>query len=585
MKTLRHRWDSADEAEQFASILRQYQDGELTEDEFRRFRLTNGSYGERFQPDFAMVRVRIPAGEVNPDQLECLAFVADTLSIGSAHLTTRQDFQLHWVQIGDVPEVLRRLAAAGLTTREACGNVIRNISCCCMAGICPHEVWDVTPYARALTRFFLRNTMNQFLPRKFKINLSGCMEDCALARVADVGIFPLKNDHGGRAFNVYVGGGLGPAARISQLLEEQTPESLLLPTCMATIRLYDRLGDRAKMWRNRMRYIVQDMGFDKFRELVLQERTVVRATLPATVKLDLAEEAQIEAVSDGSPLPDGIGDESYHRWVQANVTPQKQEGYYAIHITPLGGDLAAHQLDAIANICRRYSMESSARTTPMQSILLRWISGKDIAKVYDELKKAGLANPRSRLTISGCTGTTSCNLAITNSHGLVKELQRRAIEANLDRLDGIDGAAVRVSGCPNSCGHHWIATLGFYGGVVRVEGAIAPAYTMMINGRVGQDASLAKIVTRVPVWRVFNVIMRVVELYQEEHQGGESLSQWVDRVAKGKAGSEIRSLADLKKAIEEAAAIPPPDKDPTCYTDIGSERRFTAKTARGECAA
>src|SRR5215211_5812521 len=275
------RWGREEETEIFAKNVRLFRQGKISDDDFRRFRLQHGAYGSRLRMDYSMIRIKVPSGEITPEQLEKIASLSEAFSIGSAHVSTRQNIQLHWVQLEDVSEVMRGLVEVGLTTREACGNTIRNVMCSHFAGVCPKEAFDATPYAKAIARFFLRNPMCQNLPRKFKINFS-CCNSHGLVRVADIGLVPAvkpgENGETIRGFKIYLGGGLGAASFIGHLLEDFTPEDRLLATCMATVRLFDRHGNRENMARNRMRYLVHEMGWEKFQKMVLRERSIVEMT-------------------------------------------------------------------------------------------------------------------------------------------------------------------------------------------------------------------------------------------------------------------------------------------------------------------
>lgn len=583
----RRVWSIAEEPENFAKNLILYRLGKLSEDEFRRFRLQHGIYSERFQKDFVMVRVKVPSGVLTPEQLIRMADLAESFSIGSAHISTRQNFQLHWVSLDQVPEVLRKLAEVGLTTRESCGNTVRNVACCYLAGVCNLEAFDVTPYALATTEFFLRNPLNQTLPRKFKFNFSGCGRDCGLACIGDIGAVAEERVVDGRkerGFKVYLGGGLGPASYLGHHLEDFTPEDDFLPTCIAILRVFDRLGDREKMHRNRMRYLVHDVGFEEFRRLVLKERAIVRATLPANAKLKRLEK-MVQGSNDGE-LPDS-GDPDFKRWVMTNAVPQKQKGYYAVHVTVPGGDLSADQLRGLAEICGKHSREAEVRTTQSQNLVTHWVPAADVYNVYRALLDLRLALPGANGLTStvGCTGATSCNLAVTNSHRLAKEVQRRLLDLGLDKDPGLEGATVKISGCPNSCGQNPMATIGFSGASIRINGGLAPAYVMFVAGRASRPAALGQILTRVPAKRVVEVVLKVIELYKREREAWEPIEAWICRVQKGLGGPDIRDSADLKRAVDAVAEIKGPDEDPDAYVDWGSTLTFIAKTARGECAA
>ena len=280
-------WSRVEEADNFAHTVKLFRQGKYDDANFRRFRLQHGAYGTRMTGDYAMVRIKLPAGEVHPKQLEKIAQLSEQFSIGSAHVSTRENIQLHWVVLEDVSEVFRGLTEVGLTSREACGNTVRNVMCSPLSGVCPDEEFDSTPYALATARFFLRNPMAQNLPRKFKFNFT-CCEKHGMARMVDVGLIPQTLDVDGtvqRGFKIFLGGGLGNKSYVGHQLEEFTPQEDLLHTSIAVLRIFDRLGDRKNLARNRMRYLVNDMGWEKFQNLVLKERAIVKATQSVITQL------------------------------------------------------------------------------------------------------------------------------------------------------------------------------------------------------------------------------------------------------------------------------------------------------------
>ena len=588
IKKVRDNWGRPEEVDTFAELEKLYRQKKISEDEFRRFRLQNGAYGSRMQSDFSMIRIKIPSGIIDPEQLEKIAFLSDAFSIGSAHVSTRQNIQLHWVHLDDVSEVMRGLVQVGITTREACGNTIRNVICSHFAGVCINEAFDATPYANAVAKFFLRNPLNQNLPRKFKFNFA-CCEKHSLVRIADIGLVPMVkkiNEEEIKGFRIYLGGGLGPASFIAELLEEFTPMENVLPTCIATIRLFDRLGNREKMHRNRMRYMVHDMGFEKFQELVLKERIIVNATKSTATKLEIEEE-QVPMVASSIVSHESTANPlGYQKWLHTNVVQQKQQGFVVAFITLQSGDISASQLKALADICREFTADRCVRTTPSQDIVLRWVLQSDLLDLYQGLVQVGLANSGALTMAStvGCVGTTSCNLAITNSHRLSKEIQAKFIELDLHMDDGLRDSTIKISGCPNSCGQHEVATMGFYGGASRVNNTLAPTYIMLLGGSTGENASLGKVFTRVPAKRVIDVVLKIVELYKQERNGG-NLNEWISRILRGEGSMTVKNVGDLKIIVEEVAQLPSVEQSPVSYMDYGNDGMFSAKTARGECAA
>jgi sulfite reductase (ferredoxin) len=592
------KWGREEETENFAQQVKRFRQGKLSDDDFRRFRLQHGAYGSRLQLNYSMVRIKVPGGEINPTQLEKIASLAESFSIGSAHVSTRQNIQLHWVQLEDVSEVMRGLVEVGLTTREACGNTVRNVMCSHFAGVCPNEAFDATPYSKAIARFFIRNPMCQNLPRKFKINFA-CCKDHGLVRIADIGLVPLKRDDT-RGFRIYLGGGLGAASFIGHSLEDFTPEERLLPTCMAAIRLFDRHGNRENMARNRMRYLVHEMGWEKFQRMVLKERSIVEMTTAiSTAKLfEVNDTERFNLPAETRPqhsmtklplLRDHVTTESpkYDRWLHSNVVPQKQTSFFTVFVTLQAGDITANQLRTLAGAIRELSAEGVARNTPQQNFAVRYVQGEDLREFYDRLMSIGLGGPGA-LTIAsavGCSGTTSCNLAITNSHRLAKEVQRKFIELGLDTDMDLKDSTIKISGCPNSCGQHEIATIGFFGGASRIGDMMAPTYTMLFGGSAGEQGDLGKAIMRVPAKRVIDTIHEIIKMYKTEKQDGQTLSQWIDKVLKGEGTNRVRNIEEVKRLLVQVTQLPPVEKDPESYKDYGNDVKFTAKTARGECAA
>src|ERR671917_1131178 len=416
------RWGREEETEIFAKNVRLFRQGKISDDDFRRFRLQHGAYGSRLRMDYSMVRIKVPSGEITPEQLEKIASLSEAFSIGSAHVSTRQNIQLHWVQLEDVSEVMRGLVEVGLTTREACGNTVRNVMCSHFAGVCPSETFDATPYSKAIARFLLRNPMCQNLPRKFKINFS-CCDSHGLVRIADIGLVPTVKKSSSspssssassstsssspsstttedgsetiRGFKIYLGGGLGAASFIGHLLEDFTPEDRLLATCMATIRLFDRQGNRENMARNRMRYLVHEMGWEKFQKMVLKERSIVEATTShSTAQLfDVKSHEDTRLLPKASrmtklPMLNGKvrnDNPEFERWLHTNAVPQKQEGYFTAFITLGAGDITSSQLRILASAIRDYSAEAVARDTPPQKFALRYVLETELSDLYGKI--------------------------------------------------------------------------------------------------------------------------------------------------------------------------------------------------------
>jgi len=583
-------WAKIEEAEDFAKTVKLYRQGKYNDDSFRRYRLQHGAYGTRMTSDYAMVRIKLPAGEVYPHQLEKIAQLSEQFSIGSAHFSTRENIQLHWVILEDVSEIFRGLAEVGLTSREACGNSVRNVMCSPLSGVCSDEKFDSTPYALATAKFFLRNPMAQSLPRKFKFNFT-CCEKHGMVRMVDVGLIPQIREIDGvtqKGFKIFLGGGLGNRSFVGHQLEEFTADEDLLYTSIAVLRIFDRLGDRKNLARNRMRYLVNDMGWDKFQNLVLKERALVKATQSVVTHLD------IDDLPSEIKRPIRITDESrnsnpdgYARWLKTNTVKQKQSGYHSVFITLEAGDITANQLTVLAEIIKDFSSEGKARAGFNQNIALRYVHEDDLSKLYSQLLGIGLAKSGA-LTMTapvGCSGTTSCNLALTNSHRLAKEIQRKFLELKLDEDDDLSDSSIKISGCPNSCGQHGIATIGFFGGGGRVGKEMYPNYQMLLGGRSDGETMLGLTCTRIPAKRVISAILKIIELFKEHKKSNDTLKEWIHRIANGKEDGDIKSINDMRKILEPFTIPPTKEDDPDFYSDYGSDTSYHTKTGKGECAA
>ncbi|HIA26082.1 MAG TPA: nitrite/sulfite reductase, partial [Candidatus Nitrosopelagicus sp.] len=525
--------------------------------------------------DYAMVRIKIPAGQIYPYQLEKIAQLSEMYSIGSAHVSTRENVQLHWVVLEDVSEIMHGLADVGLTSREACGNTVRNVMCSPLSGVCNDEQFDATPYAIGTARFLLRNPLNQSLPRKFKFNFS-CCEKHGMTRITDVGLIPQIRELDGknqRGFKIFLGGGLGNKSFVGHQLEDFTSEEDLLYTSIAVLQIFDRMGNRKNMARNRMRYLVDEMGWDKFKNLVLKQRTIVRATQSVIVRLNINQKQNeikrpISVSSENGSVSDG-----YARWLKTTTYKQKQEEYSAVFITLESGDITASQLRAMAEITKDFSAEGFARNGFSQDIILRYVHESELPNLYSRLLEAGLANSGSLTMASsvGCSGTSSCNLALTNSHRLAKEIQRKFLELKLDEDDDLRDATIKISGCPNSCGQHEIATIGFFGGGARVGKDMYPNYSMSLGGRFDDKSMLGVTCIRVPVKRTIPVILKIIELFKKNKQSSDTLSAWIDRIVHGNESSKIKSVGDMKKILSPLVIPPSKDDDPDFYSDYGSD--------------
>ena len=392
-----------------------------------------------------------------------------------------------------------------------------------------------------------------------------------------------------RGFKIFLGGGLGNKSFIGHQLEDFTPEEDFLYTAIAAVQIFDRLGDRKNLARNRMRYLVHEMGWEKFQNLILKERSIVRATQSATVKLDLEindeEVKRPLTVSEGVPqnIPQG-----YDRWLETNTIKQAQPGYNSVFISLEAGDITASQLRATASIVRDYSYEGVARMGFSQNLVIRYVHADQMHSLYSKLVSSGLAKPGG-LTMAatvGCSGTTSCNLALTNSHRLAKEIQRKLLDLKMDEDKQLANSTIKISGCPNSCGQHGIATIGFFGGGGRVGKDMYPVYQMSLGGRFDGMATLGEHCMRIPARRTIDAVVKIISIFKENSKDeSDTLDSWLQRIIKGNENSAVKSISDIKKLLEPLTVPPAKSDDAEFYTDYGADGSYHAKTGKGECAA
>src|SRR3954467_15785759 len=572
--------------EKFERLLGQYLAGEVDEDRFRIFRLNNGIYGQRQGGHNQMVRVKLPYGSVQPEQLEMLAHVVDEYSRGWGHITTRQNIQFHYVQLERIPEVMRDLASVGLTTREACGDTVRNVVGCHLAGACPFEVLDISPWAEATFRHFLRNAYAQRLPRKFKINFSGCATDCGQAMFNDVGVVAVtraKEDGTVEpGFRVFVAGGLGANPHAAQALEEVTPREELLATIEATLRTFDHYGNRDNKLRARMKWLLDTMGIDELRERILKERKFLRAsaTYPGGVPQigqdqgDAPAGMGTEVAADGGVPIELSGLDPYRTWELANVVRGRANGTVSAYAHCKLGDITTDQFRQLAAIQRDLGVE--VRITNRQNFVLRGLTEEQLPALHARLVGADMHRPGAELVrdVVSCPGADTCNLAVTQSRGLANDIDRALDEAGLAEVGGV---RVNISGCTNSCGQHHISDIGFMGFERRAHGRAAPGYQMLLGGHLADtEVKFGERATKIPAKTAPEAVVRVVARFAGERTAGESFTAWLERV--GGASEVATGLADLD-------AFPDPRENPSFYVDYGETGPYIAEVGAGECAA
>jgi sulfite reductase (ferredoxin) len=524
-----------------------------------------------------MERIKLPWGGLNPDQMDLFADLAEEYSDGICHVTTRQAIQLHYIHIENCPSMFRRLGALNITTREACGNAVRNVSADPMAGVNPDEAFDVTPYAQALFEFLLGHPDAQDFGRKFKIALSGDEAGASgLVNIHDLGLIATIKD-GKRGFKYYVGGGLGAVPYAAKLFSDFVPEEEILPLAQAVCRIYGRFGEKKKRHRARIKFLIADMGWEKFKETVIAERAILPHDdrWSAYIK-DIAKFDEKPATKPGKPLAK-TGDAEYDFWVSTNVKPQKQAGYSAVLITLPLGDATSNQMRALADIARKYG-PGTVRTVVEQNLILRWVSNDDVAAVYQELKKIGLALPgaESILDVTACPGTDTCKLGVSSSRGLAGELRKRLYAKGPAIAEAARALRIKVSGCFNSCSHHHIADIGFYGISRNVGGYVVPHFQLMLGGQFENNGGAFGIGTGgIPSKAVPAVVERLTEQFVANRLENEKFREWVERTGK----------ATIMQGLQELIEVPSYEKDKSYYVDWGDVREYSVKDKGiGECA-
>lgn len=589
----------AEEIDVFETQIRLRKEGKIDEKLFAETRLRRGVYGQRYDngqrhdgekpqtipydsvtkgPETfwdapGMLRIKIPFGGMNAEQMEVLADCAEEYSDEICHVTTRQDIQLHFVHIDDTPDLFRRLAAVGITTREACGNTVRNVTACPLTGICRDETFDATPYAKALAYFLLGHKDTQDFGRKFKIAFSGCAQHaCGLANMHDIGAVAKVRD-GKRGFAFYVGGGLGAVPYQARLFDEFLPEEELFPISQAICRVFARLGERKNRAAARLKFLIKKLGFDEFKRLVLEERKILPPDEQWTSWIKEAHAFREEPLREHQ-VPSS---EFRERWTETNVYRQRQDGYVAVTVTLPLGDATSHQFRKLADMARKYTRET-VRTTVEQNLLFRWVAVQDLERFYRDLEAIGLneSGAESIVDVTACPGTDTCKLGIASSRGLAAVLRERLMARELQYDEAVGDMRIKVSGCFNSCGQHHIADVGFYGTSRMISGYAVPHFQVLLGGEWTENAAhYGLAIGSLPSKRIPEVVDRLIERYLRDRQAGESFRLFFSRLGKKEA----------KAMLEDLTKVPPPEVDASFYTDWSDSRKFSiGDMGTGECA-
>ncbi len=605
----------AKDIDTFETQLRLRRQGKIEEKLFAETRLRRGVYGQRYDngqrhdgvatralafpcgeltkgPSTVwdapgMMRIKIPMGRLLPEQLERVAELAEEYSDAILHVTTRQDLQLHYVHIDDTPDLMRRLAAVGVTTQEACGNSVRNVTACPRAGVCANERFDVTPTARALAYFLLGHDDTQDFGRKFKVAFSGCAASaCALVSFHDLGLIAKTRETSAgleRGFAMYVGGGLGAVPHAAELLDEFVSERELFPMAQALCRVFGRLGEKQNRARARLKFVLRKLGIAELGRLVREERAKLRPDPRWTAHIDAPNALNGQDALDEVPsrppgaLPAEGLSEAFRAWASTNVRPQAQPGYASATVVLPLGDFTPAQARGVAELARRYS-GGSMRLTVEQNLLLRWVSEADLPDLFAELAQLRLTEGgASTLTdVTSCPGTDTCKLGIASSRGLAREL-RRGLAVLADELPPAARALhIKCSGCSNSCGQHHVADLGFLGVSRTVGGRRVPHFQLVVGGQwENNGGAFGLAIGAVPAKRIPDVVTRLAARYDAAREPDEGFSAFIERIGK----KELRAM------LEDLMQVPSYADDPSYYSDWGDPREYTiGDLGVGECA-
>lgn len=551
--------------------IRLFREGKIDDDKFRSLRLARGIYGQR-QPGVQMIRIKLPLGRVTTKQLRRIADISDEYASKNLHATTRQDIQIHFVSLDRTPELWAKLEKDEITTREACGNTVRNVTASDTAGIDPKEPFDVSPYAYEMFRYLLRNPICQEMGRKFKISFSSSDDDTAFSFIHDLGFIPKIVD-GKRGFKVMIAGGLGANPTLALTAYEFLEEDQIIPLAEAVLRVFDRYGERTRRMKARFKFLMDDLGLEKVMELVAEERKAIRVksyaidqnVLPGPVLPDFTptDEAQVK------------DENKFDRWKRTNVFEQKQKGFYGVYVKlPLGNmssDLARH----FADVVDQYAA-TELRITVNQGYLLRFVRPEVLKHLYVALDKVGLAEPGfdSVADITACPGTESCNLAISDSTQISLALEKVIREEYPDMIFNTD-IKIKISGCPNSCGQHGMAAIGLHGSTIKdKQGNVVPALVVLLGGGKlkNGEAIISDKIVKLPSKRGPQALRLLLDDYETNSQDGEYYHDYFKRMGRNYFYSFLKPLGDLTTLEQND------------YIDWGEEHKFVLHTAVGECA-
>ncbi|NAS29419.1 HEPN domain-containing protein [Flavobacteriaceae bacterium R38] len=546
-----------------------FNEGKIDEEGFRSLRLARGVYGQR-QEGVQMIRIKIPYGKVTGEQLRRISEVSDEFSTGRLHITTRQDIQIHYVSLERTPELWAQLERDAITLREACGNTVRNITASETAGIDVDEPFDVTPYADAMFKFFLRNPVNQAMGRKFKISFSSNEKDTALSYIHDLGFIPKIKD-GKRGFKVMLAGGLGSQPRHADVAYEFLEEDKIIPFTEGVLRVFDRHGERAKRLKARMKFLLKDIGLEAFIKLVEEQQL---ALSNQTYKIETSGYEPVLNTNVTAPEVVIEDQAAFEAWKQTNLIPQKQDGFFSIGIKVKLGDFYTDKARALANLVEKYAA-NELRFSLRQDILIRHVREDLVPFFYQELNKLGFTaiGYNTILDITACPGTDTCNLGIASSTGTAEVLEN-VIKAEYPQFIGKDDLTIKISGCMNACGQHNMAQIGFQGMSINSNKMVAPALQILLGGGVLGDGQgrFADKVIKIPSKRGPQALRLILDDFEQNANTGETFVDYYVRQGEKYFYEFLKPLSDTTNLVEDD------------FIDWGHNKPYIKAVGIGECA-
>ncbi len=550
--------------------IRLFRDGKIDSEKFRGLRLVRGIYGQR-QEGVQMIRIKIPFGRISTKQIRRIADISDEYASSTLHATTRQDIQIHYVSLDKTPELWAKLEKDEITTREACGNTVRNITASPTAGIDPDEPFDVSPYANEMFKYFLRNPICQEMGRKFKIAFSSSEEDSAYTFIHDLGFIP-RIAFGKRGFRVVIGGGLGANPYLAQLVYEFLEEDKIIPFTEAVLRVFDRYGERNRRMKARLKFLLDDIGLEKLMALVEEEKKALKSHSYRIDTDSLSETVIPYATHHAAIIVDEI---KYQNWYRSNVFAQKQPGFYGVKVKVPLGNLSSTKARQFADMVDLYA-SNDVRVTINQGYLLRFVRPEALKGLYNALDSIALAEPGfdSVADITACPGTDTCNLGISDSTSISLQLEKVVREEFPDLIHNHD-IKIKISGCPNSCGQHGLASIGLHGSTIKdKQGKVLPALVVLLGGgklKNGEGIISDKII-KIPSKRGPQALRFLLSDYESNAQDGEYYHNYFKRLGRVHFYQLLKPLGDI--------AVNTPDE----YIDWGQDKNFILHTAVGECA-